>query len=154
MKTRHKVIPAVYLIAMKDNRVLLGLRQNTAYCDGWLGLPSGHVELGESPIQAMIREAKEEIGMVLKPENLTFATVMARKNQDRECVDYFFVCDASSRTITNCEPEKCSSWEFYDIENLPNKIIPYLQRALRAVQKKQVYVEDGWGADCGDVFPG
>ena len=36
------------------------LRQNTGFMDGFYGLPSGHVELYETPVGAIIREAQEE----------------------------------------------------------------------------------------------
>ncbi len=147
MKERHKVVPAVYLFAVRDRQLLLGLRQNTGYCDGWLGLPSGHVEPGESPIQALIREAKEEIGLELQPSDVIFATVMSRISSDRECVDYFFVCDVSSRLIKNCEPDKCGFWEFYNIFDLPKEMIPYLKSAWQAAQQKRPYLEYGWNKE-------
>ena len=144
MKSRHKVVPAVYLIAFKGEKILLGLHQNTGYCDGMLGLPSGHVEEDESPIQALLREVEEEVGIVVKPHEVTMALAMARKSQDRECVDYFFVCNLSEYPIKNCEPEKCQFWKFYYSKELPGHLIPYLKVAIAAVDRSQTYVEYGW----------
>ena len=41
--------------------VLLALRKNTGYNDGEYELPGGHVDAGEDIINAMIREAKEDV---------------------------------------------------------------------------------------------
>lgn len=49
---------------VRDGRVLMVHRhpQRQAYPDSW-GLSGGHVEPGESPRQAVIRECSEEIGV-------------------------------------------------------------------------------------------
>lgn len=44
-----------------DGRVLMGQRQNTGWADGQLGLPSGHLEDGESATAGM-GEAYSERG--------------------------------------------------------------------------------------------
>ena len=58
---------AVYLILRRDDRVLFGLRRGTGYRDGEWGLPSGKLEAGERLLDAMVREAKEELGLDLDP---------------------------------------------------------------------------------------
>jgi 8-oxo-dGTP diphosphatase len=49
---------------VRDSRVLMVHRhpQRLAYPDSW-GLSGGHVETGESPRDAVIRECQEEIGV-------------------------------------------------------------------------------------------
>ncbi|VTR26482.1 dinucleoside polyphosphate hydrolase [Actinobacillus pleuropneumoniae] len=44
------------------------------------GLVAGAIELGESPAEAMIREAKEETGLDIKPERIIGC--MGEKNAD------------------------------------------------------------------------
>lgn len=46
--------------------ILLALRKNTGYRDGKYELPGGHVEEGEDLMQAMVREAKEELMIEVK----------------------------------------------------------------------------------------
>lgn len=41
MKERHKVVPAVYLFLIKDEKILLGRRCNTSYMDGKYMVPRG-----------------------------------------------------------------------------------------------------------------
>ncbi|MFI9531608.1 NUDIX domain-containing protein [Nocardia fusca] len=46
------------------------------YEDGAYHLPSGHLEAGESVVAALVREAKEEIGVTIDPAGVGFAHVM------------------------------------------------------------------------------
>jgi 8-oxo-dGTP diphosphatase len=69
---------AVYLVLIRENRVLLLKRQNTGFEDDNYGLIAGHVEKGESITQAIIREVSEESGIKLLPEHLNFFHVMQR----------------------------------------------------------------------------
>ena len=62
---------AVHLILTNDRGECLFLRRfNTGYKDGEYGLVSGHVEEGENLKSAMIREAREEVGITLSPDDL------------------------------------------------------------------------------------
>ena len=70
-RERNKAVPAVYLILERDDGCILLMRRcNTGYQDGNYNLPSGHVEDGELPKAAMVREAKEEIGIDVAQEDL------------------------------------------------------------------------------------
>ena len=66
---------AVNLVLTRTNEngekeILLQLRQNTGYMDNMYDFAcSGHVEKGESYTTALVREAKEEIGITLKEED-------------------------------------------------------------------------------------
>ena len=142
MQKRSGTCLNVYLILIKKNAALLSLRQNTGYYDGSYGLISGHVEDGESAISAMIREAKEEAGMQIS--QLTPIHIMHRKT-DRFNIDIFFT-GSFSGPIINLEPYKCRALEFFDLNNLPSNIIPYIEKALQATLHKKIYSEEGW--DC------
>ncbi len=48
---------------VKDNKVLLALRENTSGDNGVYGLIGGKVELGEPIHEALIREIYEEVGV-------------------------------------------------------------------------------------------
>lgn len=131
-----------YLILRHKNEVLLSLRQNTNYYDGYYGLVSGHVEDGEPASEAILREAEEEAGIqglfCLKPIH-----VMHRKT-DRFNIDIFFECFSWSGAIHNRELDKCSQLEFVPIERLPQNIIPYIAKALTACFSNEFYSEEGW----------
>jgi 8-oxo-dGTP diphosphatase len=59
-------IPSCYTLIREGDKALFVLRENTGYMDGKYSLPAGHVEAGESFIQAAIRETFEEVGLETK----------------------------------------------------------------------------------------
>lgn len=143
VKERHKAIPAVYLIVIKEGRALLSLRKNTGYCDGMYGLISGHVEKDESIVNAMIREAKEESGIIIESSNLAFSSVMYRKTDDWR-VDFFFNLINFDGEFKNLEPQKCAGLKFFDLKNLPENIIPHVEEALKNSINKTSFSEHGF----------
>lgn len=146
MTDRHKVIPAVYLVLVNSNEeVLLQKRQGTGYCDGMWGMVSGHIEAGESMVDGMIREAKEEAGFNIPAEELQFGCMLHRKSDDGERVDLFFVWEpAHIPEIRIKEPEKCAELKFFSIDELPDNVIPYVEEALECCGEGNPYFEYGW----------
>lgn len=129
---RYSVVPSVYLIPLKNRRTVVGLRKNTPWMNGHYGLISGHVEEGETPEEAIIREAKEEAGITISQEDLTLRLIMYRQ-LDRGNVDYFYTTSNWEGEITNCEPEKLGEWEWIDLQEQPTNTIPYLTVALNHI---------------------
>lgn len=59
--------------------LLMLRRANTGWMDGFYSLPAGHVEVGhESVKEAMVREAKEEVGIDIQEKDLEVLSVMHR----------------------------------------------------------------------------
>ena len=54
-----------------ENKLLLTLRNIEPFKDYW-SLPGGHIDLGETPEEAVIREIKEETGLDIKPKFLNY----------------------------------------------------------------------------------
>ena len=54
-------------IIEKDGKILLAKRNHEPFKDYWY-LPGGHVEIGETAEQAIIREVKEETNLDFKPK--------------------------------------------------------------------------------------
>lgn len=132
-----------YLILRHEDKVLLMLRQNTGYGDGFYCVPSGHVEDGESASTGLIREAWEEVGVEINPSDLKMVHVVhARSN--RQNVDFFFECSSWKGTIANREPDKCAEVSWYPINGLPSNIVVQVAQALRAVERGEYYSELGW----------
>jgi len=146
-KERHKIVPASYLVLIKDNKILLLRRFNTGYEDGKYSLPAGHVDEGETFTQCVIREAKEEAGIILRPEDLEVAHVMQRKHEGRENnerVDVFFTAKKWEGKIENKEADKCDDLSWFDINNVPENVIPYVKIAVDCIRNKTFYSEFGW----------
>ena len=68
-------------VVFHDNRFLLVKRKKEPNADTW-GFPGGHVELGETALQAAARELSEETGIVGIPQKyLTNVDAITRDTQ-------------------------------------------------------------------------
>jgi 8-oxo-dGTP diphosphatase len=123
---RFSVIPAAYVFLLDHGRVLLQLRAGTGYYDGWWGASAaGHVEAGESVVDGLIREAAEEIGVVIAPEALAPLTTMHRTRTPApvdQRVDFFFACRAWTGEPTLLEP-KADELRWFDLDALPDRVV-------------------------------
>jgi 8-oxo-dGTP pyrophosphatase MutT (NUDIX family) len=131
VKQRHRSIVDVHLILRRCDRIVMLRRANTGYGDGRLHLPSGHLERDESVVDGLIREAREEIGVVIEPSALRCVHVMHRAGptgDDR--VGFFFEADRWSGEPRNQEPEKCSELVWVDPAELPEDTIAYPAAAI------------------------
>lgn len=131
-KLRHSIVPASYLILLRNNQseVLLLQRANSGYMDGMYSLIAGHIEAGEIPSQAVIREANEETGLILTPQDLTIAHAMYRITPADSRIDIFFVATVWQGEIENKEPHKCSDIKWVSTNQLPQTTIPYIAHAI------------------------
>jgi 8-oxo-dGTP pyrophosphatase MutT (NUDIX family) len=146
-KERHKIIPASYLVLIKDNKVLLLRRFNTGYEDGKYSMIAGHVDKGENFTQCIIREAEEEAGIKLESGDLKFVHAMCRDSgagENNERMDMFFVAENFDGEIKNKEPQKCDDLSWFDINNLPENTIPYIKQANNCINNKVYYSEHGY----------
>lgn len=143
-KERFKIIPTVYLILLKDNRILLLRRYNTGFHDGDYSFPAGHLDGNETLIQTMIREAKEEIGVELGAEDLKLVHVFHRKEPKEERINFFFTAERWSGEPKIMEPHKCNEISWFEVDNLPANVIPYIKQAIDCFKNKIFYSEIGW----------
>jgi 8-oxo-dGTP diphosphatase len=137
------LISAVHLFLIRDNEVLLLRRFNTGYEDGNYSVPAGHLDGGEQVKSAAIREAREECGIEISPEDLEVVGVMHRKSSD-ERIDFFVAATRWVGTITNNEPHKCDDLRWFSMDTLPVNIIPYVKHALDNYRKGVWFTEFGW----------
>lgn len=138
--TRFKLVLSIYVILIKDGKVLLLRRANTGYEDGKYGLPSGHADGGETARAATAREALEEAGVKIDPGDLKLTHVMHRLQND-ERVDFFFTASMWEGEPKNMEPEKCDDLSWFPLDNLPDNTIPYIRQALENSQNGIHYSE-------------
>ncbi|MDP2641206.1 MAG: NUDIX domain-containing protein [Candidatus Yanofskybacteria bacterium] len=144
-KDRNKAVPASYLVLRKDDEVLLARRFNTGYYDGHYSLPAGHVEAGELPLDALVREIQEEVGVRIESENLCLAHIMYRTKRDEtgDRTDFFFTASKYEGEIENKEPHKCADLQWFPLAQLPESIIPHIKDVLLNIEKGIIYSELG-----------
>jgi len=110
-----------------QKRILLVRRSNTAewmplhYC-----LPGGHVEKGESPLDAAEREVFEETGIELKKSDIKLLETQI----NNEYLNYLYVAEVnSSKVILNEEHDKFVWCSFEDCKeyNLVPKLYSFIK---------------------------
>ncbi len=87
----HKAV-VVFIISRDNNRVLLQQRSATKklWPNLWDITAGGHVLAGEFGYQAVIREAKEEIGITINKESLEFIGSVRSENIKGDIVNKHF----------------------------------------------------------------
>jgi len=140
---RFRLVSAVHLFLMREGQVLLLRRFNTGYEDGKYSVIAGHLEGDEEVKAAAIREAREEAGIEISPQDLQVVGVMHRKSDD-ERIDFFVAAASWSGEITNREPERCDQLVWCDLGELPANVIPYLRRALDNYRRRVWFDSFGW----------
>jgi 8-oxo-dGTP pyrophosphatase MutT (NUDIX family) len=125
--SRFVVVPATYVFLLRGSEVLLQLRQNTGFMDGfWAAAAAGHVERGETAFDAVRREAVEELGVT--DLELEFVTSMQRTGRDLpidERIDFFFTARSWSGEPRILEPAKCAELRWCDLSALPDPVVPH-----------------------------
>ena len=134
---------AVHLLLVQDESILLLRRFNTGYEDGNYSLVAGHIDGGEELKAAMIREATEEAGIAISPQDLSVVGVMHLKT-DREYVSFFLKASVWTGQIINAEPHKCDDLSWFNIYDLPQNTIPYIRRAIENYPAGVWFDSFGW----------
>ena len=132
---RFVVVPASYVFFLRDDQVLLQLRQGTGFMDHhWAAAAAGHVEKGETADDAARREAVEEVG--LTDLELEFVTAMQRTRGGEpidERIDFFFTCRSWSGEPRIVEPTKAAALEWFALDQLPDPVVPHELVVLRGL---------------------
>jgi len=143
MKERYKNVLVVDLMLTRENKktgreeFLLSLRKNTGSNDGEYELPGGHVEYGEDLIEAMIREAREELDIELKNEDLKIIHILHHYTEGR--LNFVFKADKYSGNIKINEPGKCEKLEWFSYENIPKNVTNKVKNTLKEIKSNIFY---------------
>jgi 8-oxo-dGTP pyrophosphatase MutT (NUDIX family) len=141
--TRFTLVPEAHLLLIRDDRILLLRRRNTDYEDGKYSVIAGHMEDGETARESICREALEEAGIELAPDDLEFAHVVHRADRGQR-VGFFFRALRWQREPRNLEPHKADDLRWFALDALPNDMVPYVRRAIEVWRAGQGYSESGW----------
>jgi len=138
MEERYKCAIVVDLMLKRLNKengnqeILLMLRKNTGYNDGMYELPGGHVDEGEDLINAMIREAEEELKIKLRYEDLKIEHLLHNYKGDR--LKFIISTERYEGIPQIGESEKCERIEWFDINNLPQNIDKRASKVLQEIK--------------------
>ena len=137
-------IAAAYLLLVRDGAILLQRRYQTGFQDGQYGIPSGHLDGGETVREGCAREMREEIGITINPDNLRVVHVMHRMKPARpedERIDFFLTADRYEGEVENREPHKCDDLRWFPLDALPENTIDYVRVAIGHYRNGVLYSE-------------
>src|SRR3989338_8099259 len=98
--TRFTMPAAVHILFLREDKILLSLREGVSF-DGLYGLVAGHLDGGETVINTAIRESKEEIGVVVNPNDLNIVSVCHSFANNKEFIQFYAVCKKWQGEIIN-----------------------------------------------------
>jgi len=156
------------LILTQKDKVLLTLRKNSKYAaDKWM-LPGGKTDSGETALESIIREAKEELAVSVRREDLIFAGVVHWDIYDkslkalgyRDGLTLNWATDKWSSIIPgveapiNTELSKCYQIEWFSGDEIQDLVMAGIMETTSAAileefvkGKVGVYVECDWERD-------
>ena len=118
------------LIVFNHAHEVLLLKRKGSHASGTWGAPGGWLERSDdSTTDAAIRELKEEMGLVVKPENVYRLSWTTQDHPE---------AGIRSVTLSNCtlytgsqqpailEPDKCEEIGWFKLDKLPSPIFPNL----------------------------
>lgn len=121
----------VGVIVIKDNKVLC-IKRKGAHGEGSWGFPGGHLEFKESWEECARREVMEETGISIK--NIRFGTVSNDifEKENKHYITIFMLANHEEGVPQILEPEKCTSWEWFKWEELPQPLFLPIVNILKA----------------------
>jgi 8-oxo-dGTP pyrophosphatase MutT (NUDIX family) len=135
---RYRVVPASYVVLRRREQVLMLLRSGTGFMDGYWAVPAGHVEDGESALEAALREVREEVGVTVTPGDLLPLCAMHRTQRNGnpidERVDFFFTASVWTGEPRLLETDKAAGLDWFDLAALPDPVVPHEQVVLDALR--------------------
>lgn len=129
------------VIVVKDGLVLIGTRKDNGLICG----PGGHIETGEKPEDAAVRETREEFGINIDAEKLIPVTVVSNM-PSQYCTSMVFLCTEffGNPICFNTEMEDARFEDIYKVTEM-NLFLPFrlsLEELLRQLTEIQLTSEE------------
>ena len=120
----------VATIIMREGRILLGERIGSHGANTW-ATPGGHLELGETIEACAKRETFEETGLIVNSiKKLTFTNDIFDQ-EDKHYITLFVLASCNEGEPQICEPDKCTQWQWFPLDELPEPLFLPLTNLLR-----------------------
>jgi 8-oxo-dGTP diphosphatase len=129
------VLVAACALIDADGRVLIAQRPAGKAMAGLWEFPGGKVEAGERPEQSLIRELREELGIVVKEECLAPLTFASHLYPEFHLLMPLYVCRRWEGIVAAQEQQRLKWVRSNDLRNYPmppadEPLIPHLATLL------------------------
>jgi 8-oxo-dGTP diphosphatase len=141
---RHiPVVDVCLVLVSPTGEVLFRQRPHPNCRDGLWDLPCCQLEAGESVLAALIRHARETIGVTIDEENAQFAHIMHSSSDGGRLV-LFFVVQRWAGKATNLEPDAYSEVGWFPLSTLPYDLVSSCRAALEWIVIRYYFSLYGW----------
>jgi 8-oxo-dGTP diphosphatase len=129
----------VGILIFKDGKILLGKRKGS-HGEGEYAFPGGHLEYMESFEDCAKREIAEECGIEVENIRFEFLANLV-KYAPKHYIHIGLMADWKSGEPKVLEPDKCESWTWYNIDNLPEPIFEACKLSIEAYKTNNNYFD-------------
>ncbi len=130
----------VRLILYNKGSILL-LRQKKTL-GGNYTLVGGTIENTEYALQALIREAQEEAGILLKEKDLQLVHVLHKRTKGNgHRITLYFKATQYGGKLTTGEPNKFKGVSWFLLDNLPANLSETVRHVLKEYREGRMYSE-------------
>ncbi len=143
-RIRYQLSASVFVMLIKEGEICMLRRKGTGWMDGSFSIPAGGLDAGETIRAAAAREAYEEVGVNIAPENLHYVHTLHSKTEGRTWLGHFFQATIWEGTPSLRELDKHSDLQWMPVTALPSETIPYVRQAILCTTAQQQYSEYGW----------
>lgn len=141
---RFQLLVTVNMLLIKDCKILLARRANTGFYDGCYECPSGHIDGKESIRKAAARELLEEVGVIVKVEDLKVVHVVHRYGEKNERVEFYLIPEKWEGEPSIKEIDKCDDVAWFSLDQFPENMVPKTKVAIDSYLKGEIYSEFDW----------
>ena len=145
---RYKVNSAIQLFLVKEDeqqtKLLLQKRTGGWASGMWDSSASGHVDENEPMTYSLQREAKEEIGVDIANKDVSFVNMQHSNLEGEIYYNGYFFAKTWKGEPRVCEKDLCTELQWFDIEELPENIIPNRLQAISDYKNGVTFTEFGW----------
>lgn len=107
----HQFSVVVTAVLQRDDRILLLQRApHLDHAPGHWDPCSGRIESGETPTQAVVREAYEETGLTIEPLRVVDTFHFLRGEDQEECIGITFLCRADGGEVVLSDEHTAFAW--------------------------------------------
>ncbi len=146
-KKQYMGVGVGVLILNDYNQILLGKRHKNQKKDDsklrgerhWT-MPGGKIDFREKMHDAAIREVKEETNLDIKIKDLELIALNEDMLENVHFLTVGFLAKKWSGEVCTMEPEQITEWQWFDMDNLPEKIFLPSKKLLNNFIQNKLFI--------------